>query len=545
MLTRKQLEQAESLLDQLEKEAEESQRAIEVLLKRKQLAKNRLDAETAKAPDLASTDTKNAIKDKRDLVQQQLDKPLSEEACEKAEQRLGEIEDMVVEAAKEVEEKKLGVEVAKEIQKLSRTAMEALNKVIPPEGYKKLDARTDLPNLLRAAAAYKPVEEFESVIGDLVKRTNEPKRDKIQALIGKAEELKKAIKDAGEEAVAELEDLVGKIENQHDLFRSQSNENEKMLDKAESKLKDPVQIVKSLLDGWPKGITRPTNLEKILYNSLDLSDLKSRHYDNLELAQKESELKPWTNADWLGKVMPTVQSLCTDLRKTHIDIDKAALKVVLENLDTAVKDKIKEDKESQISIKGAVNGGNKRKELVEKFGDSAASIYKEIMSEIESGNIKKITDQLLKVDEKFKQREKDFKESQEKLSTEAEKSGLQKVDPDPSIYSGKQYTLLGMQAKYTVYARLDDALKSHKTNGGFLNVFQTALGKGIIPPKSTGSDGVKLEPYGWVVKVTLAAASAYGGLDNTESPHVPESAEEKVDDPPTKYLNFTQWTNRH
>ena len=86
----------------MQQEAEEAGRTIAELRQRKLLATDRLAAPTAKPPAIELTDTARTINDKRALVQEQLDRPLCQDACEKSEGLLDELEELVVEAGKEL-----------------------------------------------------------------------------------------------------------------------------------------------------------------------------------------------------------------------------------------------------------------------------------------------------------------------------------------------------------------------------------------------------------------------------------------------------------
>ncbi len=543
MLTRTQLEQAESLLEQLDKEAEESERAIEALRKRRQLAEDRLGAETAKAPELASTDTKNAIKDKRDQVQEQLDKPLSENACDKAEQGLKALEGLVAEAKKEIEEKQRAVELAQKIQDLSREALNALVKVAAPKGHRKLDKKT-FPGRLKDAAAYASVKPFEPVISALVSGKSQPERAKIQDLLDKAEDIKKAIAAAGDEVLTELKDRAEQVQDQHDLVDGQMRKNAEMLEKLQS----PSLLVTTLLKSWPKDVTRPKDLTQKLMALVDTDALEKTRETIEGLGETEMNKTPWTDADWLGAVMPSAKGYYADLREALKDMNVAAQQVVVDALDEAMVEKRKAETESKEAVTAAVKGGDNRKQLAGELQEPGKTIYKKVEQAREKNSKMNISDQLELVASEFLARDTTLQEQQQALKQDAKKAGVQIAEPDPTKYGGKQYAELGTHGKATVYARLDDC-PTGSGMGAFINLYKTALTKGIIPSSSTGSEGVKYEGHlgGWVVKVTRRAVAHNPGFDNVWSPYAADNTDSvaQVDEPPAIYLNFDAWTDRH
>lgn len=112
---------------------------------------------------------------------------------------------------------------------------------------------------------------------------------------------------------------------------------------------------------------------------------------------------------------------------------------------------------------------------------------------------------------------------------------------DPTVRGGLKYQLVGSHAGKDVYARLDTNAISNLSSAHY-DVYLNSMQKGVIPGSSTGSDGIKFESYGWVVKITIAIASANQGMDNTLSP---KALEDRDDANNAIYLNFNQSVYRH
>lgn len=112
---------------------------------------------------------------------------------------------------------------------------------------------------------------------------------------------------------------------------------------------------------------------------------------------------------------------------------------------------------------------------------------------------------------------------------------------DPTKRGGQTYELIGDHAGKDVYARLDKNCISGLSTAHY-NVYLNAMRKGVIPGSSRGSDGVKYESYGWVVKITIKIAKA-NTMDNNLSPLAP--AEDRDDANNAIYLNFTSSIDRH
>ena len=78
------------------------------------------------------------------------------------------------------------------------------------------------------------------------------------------------------------------------------------------------------------------------------------------------------------------------------------------------------------------------------------------------------------------------------------------------------------------------------------DVYEASMLKGIIPPSSTGSDGVKYEGGGgnpgWAVKVTIAIAQA-NGMNNIRSPWCPSA--NVVETNGNRLLRFNTLVDRH
>ena len=92
-----------------------------------------------------------------------------------------------------------------------------------------------------------------------------------------------------------------------------------------------------------------------------------------------------------------------------------------------------------------------------------------------------------------------------------------------------------------VYARFDSTVTS---SSNFDNAYRDAMGNGVIASTSTGQAGIKKEPYGWVVKVTLSRALALN-VDNLQSPRASAGLQLSAADEPAFYLNFDEWVSRH
>ena len=113
---------------------------------------------------------------------------------------------------------------------------------------------------------------------------------------------------------------------------------------------------------------------------------------------------------------------------------------------------------------------------------------------------------------------------------------------DPTLRSGTRYELIGSVGKDTdVYAYLDTAGKL-KISEEHRGVYLTAMRQGIIASGSTGANGTKFEPFGWVVKITISTAKANEGMDNIKSPVAQEVRDEAHN---AIYLNFDSMIERH
>jgi hypothetical protein len=113
---------------------------------------------------------------------------------------------------------------------------------------------------------------------------------------------------------------------------------------------------------------------------------------------------------------------------------------------------------------------------------------------------------------------------------------------DPTLRNGTRYELIGGVGKDTeVYAHLGSAAtlgisEAHR------DVYLAAMRQGVIASGSTGANGTKFEPFGWVVKITISTAKANEGMDNNKSP---VSQEDRDDEHNAIYLNFGAMTDRH
>lgn len=117
---------------------------------------------------------------------------------------------------------------------------------------------------------------------------------------------------------------------------------------------------------------------------------------------------------------------------------------------------------------------------------------------------------------------------------------VDKIDQTISAVGGN-YTYLGEAGALRVYGRLNRAelRKLSSAAGMDFNAYESAMKKGVIPSTGTGKDGVKKEPYGWVVKTTISQAQATGG-DNTLSPLATTLFDGKK-----LFLDFNQLVARH
>jgi hypothetical protein len=115
-------------------------------------------------------------------------------------------------------------------------------------------------------------------------------------------------------------------------------------------------------------------------------------------------------------------------------------------------------------------------------------------------------------------------------------------EPDPTEFGGLNYTLVGTLSSKDLYVRFDDSVTS---SSNYHAKYNEALGNGVIASTSTGKAGIKNEPYGWVVKVTMHTAGAIAEIDNTMSPRASAGLQVSSGDNPAFYLNFDEWVARH
>jgi hypothetical protein len=526
----------------LRQEADEAEKIIGPLRKRKQEAEKRLAADTAKAPKDTPQVLADPIGQKRDLVRQELDKPLNQGVCDTAEQLLDEVEKLVVEADEFVK----AVAVAKSLQDLSNKALVALSEVKAPSGYGKLDVRTVLGPMLRSTAAYTPVKAVQGLVGQLFRGEPVTDRSAISNLVSQADALKKAMTDAGKEALAELQDRAEQIGDQMELYNQQGLKNLSLY----NKFMDPMPFVEELMKSWPRSVPRPGGLKARLQGLIETDDVDKAQKALDNLADTEGKVKPWTDADWLGKVMPSAQALEGDLRKTLSGLNATLQKGVVDALAEEMEKVIRQENTNKGLVAAAIRGREQRGQLAGQLTGSAKIVYDELQRELENmsgGKRPNVEGQVSLANEKFANRKASLEEDQRKLGEKAQESGVEEEEPDPLQYKGKKYVLVGTHGQSTVYARLDDC-PTGSGMGAFMNLYKTALSKGIIPSSSTGSEGVKYESHlgGWVVKVTLRAVAHNPGFDNTFSPLAADGAGAAQEaEPPAIYLNFNDWTQRH
>ena len=117
---------------------------------------------------------------------------------------------------------------------------------------------------------------------------------------------------------------------------------------------------------------------------------------------------------------------------------------------------------------------------------------------------------------------------------------VEKLEQTMSAVGGN-YHLLGSAGSLVVYGRLNRAelQKLKNAEGLDFDTYESAMKKGIIPSTGTAKDGVKKEPYGWVIKTTISQAQATGG-NNVVSPLATATF-----DGSKAFLDFNQLVRRH
>lgn len=433
--------------------------------------------------------------------------------------------------------------LAKELSRARQQAIKDIAAYLPGWAKNPLP-QEDALAAIKATAANAAIAAAAPALTWLVsKQGAEPSRSVLAELLLEAESLRGSIDSAKQEAQAELLAMQQQIENQREMVEALRER----IDESFAKLGDPMPFADALMSSWPKDVPRK-NLGAQL---LDLIDLDPRYTQQSTAESKREEVinsAPWTRADWLGVAFPLFQKLEADLQADIRTLRAKVQEKVLAAMQAAMTTKVQDEKSSRDRIAAAIQGKEQRTQLADALTPDERRLYDQI--DVLKGPPKKlnIVDQVKALDALYAQRGTDLAAQGQKLELAATSSGVPKAEVKPEMYKGLKYTLIGSHGGKPVYARLDDC-PTGTGMGKFIGLFKTAMGKGVIPASSTGSEGVKIESHlgGWVVKVTRRAVDHNPGFDNTVSP-LAESGTPSVvqlDDPPAIYLNFTAWTDRH
>lgn len=280
----------------------------------------------------------------------------------------------------------------------------------------------------------------------------------------------------------------------------------------------------------------------------ELDDLKDRHAD-LDQKRFEDAAQLEKDAGVGGKVIDwdaaeeAAQALANDADQARTDyysvinialyglFDKALLDQTHEleaqriRLDTALSEK----KKTLPDIKKGLSKDDQRllEQLMNQAGtDSQPSKVKTQLGTHVASVTKGLTESSRKVE--------DIRSSDGKAP--------EPVPEDPTVFEGDTYALVGQLSSKDLYVRFDDTVTS---SSHYDKKYEEALSNGVIPSTGTGKAGIKNEPYGWVVKVTLHAANANAEIDNTMSPRASAGLKVSTGKTPAFYLNFDEWVARH
>ncbi len=318
----------------------------------------------------------------------------------------------------------------------------------------------------------------------------------------------------------------------------------------QDKTANPIDFVPSAWKSWPKTLPKPAQEDLPAEpGRQDLSDRLDKARAALEKAREAWQAG--TAVAW-DALTSQAEGLLNDSKKAWKDYYALVSKTVYNLLATRQQDHTQSLKNTETTIKEyfkEVSKGSKGKpvplsedhEKLRKIIDDRVSI-----EEKKSKNAKTADLRQTEVAKLIQEQREQLKADVEKAESQREQDGVgpKEVAQDPTHFDDEtDYMLVGapLQGK-PVYARLDHSVTS---DSNYSKLYAEAMSNGIIPSTSTGQAGIKKEPYGWVVKVTLSRAQSNQGVDNVKSPIASAGLRLSDSDDPAFYLNFDGWYDRH
>jgi len=294
---------------------------------------------------------------------------------------------------------------------------------------------------------------------------------------------------------------------------------------------------------WPRTVTKPRLSE--LANPPDTSELDEKYYkyDNslksgIERLKKTAGVGGKPALNWT-LAMTAAEKLATDVNELYKGYFATLKKAVYAAFAKAKQDKTEELKSTMERINAALSkrGMQSVDDVRKELAPSDQTVLDQITKLTAPGaSISKVK---TKVEAHFQSEQDALTDSDNKV-TDLGKTDGQPQEPvvtDPTVFEDvKDYKLVGQLLGKPLYARFDFDVH---------NTYDVAMKAGVIPSTSTGKAGIKNEPYGWVVKVTRAAATANQEVDNTQSPIASAGLKVSTGDTPAFYLNFDKWVSRH
>ncbi|HIV70724.1 MAG TPA: hypothetical protein H9903_07330 [Candidatus Aquabacterium excrementipullorum] len=306
----------------------------------------------------------------------------------------------------------------------------------------------------------------------------------------------------------------------------------------------------SAWNSWPKLLPKPdeSTFPEVTpeYDKLNekLEAASKALHDATEIWKTETDAGKRATG-WTGTQETSAKQLMQDCKKAWQGFYGVMATAVYDALAAAKQQRDKELKESKERLLAYIKAQSANTPLPPLQGKETEwkdQIYQAAERSNKSGN--KESKRLDGAEEFVAELLSNVKQEVEKAEAQRGQDGAAPKEDvqDPTHFGGHtDYIVVGSLQSKPVYARFDSTVTS---SSNFDNAYRDAMGNGVIASTSTGQAGIKKEPYGWVVKVTLSRALALN-VDNLQSPRASAGLQLSAADEPAFYLNFDEWVSRH